>query len=184
MKLVLKSLFVALALAVGLSNAAETAHHPASHPAQASAAPHGHVESAAVPAVRWQAGEPLARGMRRVRAATQSLSQGAHGRLDSAQIKGVAKELDDAVQEMFAQCRLDAEPDAALHPLLARVLQASARLASGDFDAQALAGLEAVLARYPLLFDDATWSVPSVRSDASTSTRLRTSHARSNSVSS
>jgi hypothetical protein len=59
---------------------------------------------------------------------------------------------------MIARCRLDPAPDAALHPLLARVLQASARLAGGEFDAAALAELEAVLQRYPLLFEDAGWS--------------------------
>ena len=39
--------------------------------------------------------------------------------LDEAQVKAVAAELEAAVQDMIARCRLDPEPDAALHPLLA-----------------------------------------------------------------
>lgn len=118
---------------------------------------HGHGEEA-VPAVRWASDEPLRTGMRRLRAATEALSHAAHGHLDAAQVKGIAAELEGAVQDMFAQCRLAPEPDAALHPLLARVLDASATLAEGSFDAGAHDALLAVLARYPLLFDDEGWS--------------------------
>lgn len=121
--------------------------------------PNGH-DDEAVPAVRWASDEPLRSGMRRVRAATEALSHAAHGHLDEAQVKGIAAELEGAVQDMFAQCRLAPEPDAALHPLLARVLDASATLAEGRFDAGAHDALLAVLARYPLLFEDEDWSVP------------------------
>ncbi len=176
-------LSAALMLAAGPSCASEPRQHPASHDAHAPSAGQD-AQDAPAPAVRWQADEALALGMQRVRAATQSLSNGAHGPLESAQVRAVAAELDSAVQGMFALCRLAPEPDAALHPLLARVLQASARLAKGRFDAQALADLEAVLARYPLLFEDATWSTPIDASDAARSTPRAASHPRSNSVSS
>ena len=59
---------------------------------------------------------------------------------------------------MFAECKLEPEPDAALHPLLARVLVAADTLSTSGFDADALADLQAVVARYPLLFDDPAWS--------------------------
>ena len=183
MKLNLLPLFIALMLAATVAGATEPPHDPASH--EAHAPPAGHETHAPPPpAVRWQADEPLARGMRRVRAAKQALAHGAHGHLDPAQVRAIAATLDAAVQEMFAQCRLAPEPDAALHPLLATVLRASARLAPGRFDAAALAELEAVLARYPRLFDDATWTAPSDASDASTSMPWRSSQLRSNSVSS
>jgi len=123
--------------------------------------PHAHGDEA-VPAVRWASDEPLRAGMRRVRAATEMLSHGAHGHLDTAQVQGIAAELEAAVQAMFAQCRLAPEPDAALHPLLARVLDASATLAEGRFDAGAHDALQAVLARYPLLFEDEGWNAPPV----------------------
>jgi hypothetical protein len=114
----------------------------------------------AVPAVRWASDLPLRAGMRRVRAAAEALSHAEHGHLDAAQVQAIAAELSAAVQEMFARCRLAPEPDAALHPLLARVLEASASLADGGFDAGAHDALLAVLARYPLLFEDEGWSAP------------------------
>ncbi|WP_156968864.1 DnrO protein [Arenimonas metalli] len=121
---------------------------------------HGHDADAdaGLPATRWASDAPLREGMRRVRAATEALSHGAHGHLDEAQVKAVAAELEAAVQDMIARCRLDPEPDAALHPLLASVLRASAALAAEGFDPSVLADLEAVLARYPQLFEDADWS--------------------------
>lgn len=184
MKPILSTLIVALMLAAGLSDASERPHDAASHEAHAPPAGHAFHGDGVPPAVRWQADAPLSRGMQRVRIATQALSHGAHGHLDVAQVQAIAGQLEAAVRDMFAQCRLDPEPDAALHPLLARVLQASTRLADGQFDPQALAELQAVLARYPQLFEDAAWSMPSDASDASTSIPLRTSHSRSNSVSS
>ena len=184
MKLKYSVLFAALVLAAGAGNASEPPHAADSHAAHAPSAEDASQAPIVAPAVRWQADEPLSRGMQRVRVATQGLSHGAHGHLDVAQVQAIARELDAAVRDMFAQCRLEPEPDAALHPLLASVLQASATLAEGRFDAAALAGLEAVLLRYPQLFNDAAWTAPSEASDASRSMPLRPSHARSNSVSS
>jgi hypothetical protein len=177
-------LLVAFMLATALARAGELPHDGASHGAHAPPAGHVSHDQASDPVVRWQADEPLARGMQRLRAATRALSHGAHGHLDVAQVQAISRQLDAAVRDMFAQCRLEPEPDAALHPLLARVLQASARLAGGRFDPQALAELEAVLARYPQLFEDAAWTGPSEASDAPRSIPLRASHSRSNSVSS
>ena len=176
--------FLAFLLAAAPANAGEPPHDGASHGAHAPPAEQASDDQAPAPAVRWQADEPLSRGMQRVRNATQALSHGAHGHLDPAQVQAIARELDAAVRDMFAQCRLEPEPDAALHPMLASVLQASARLAEGRFDPKALAWLEAVLARYPRLFEDAAWSLPNDASDASTSIPLRASQPRSNSVSS
>lgn len=143
-------------------------------PAPALAGEHAHAEAAdqhahetpapapdaAVPATRWQPDAPLSRGMQRVRAATAALEHGEHGHLEPGQVQGIAAELRAAVDDMFANCRLEPEPDAALHPLLARVLAASGALAGGEFDAAALDDLRAVLARYPELFDDAAWMAP------------------------
>lgn len=152
------SLALGLALLLPLSAlAGEHAHAEAAdqhaHETAASA------RDAAAPTTRWQPDAPLSRGMQRVRAATAALEHGEHGHLDAAQVQGIAAELRAAVDEMFANCRLDPEPDAALHPLLARVLTASRALSGGEFDQAALEELRAVLARYPELFADAAWSV-------------------------
>ncbi len=134
------------------------AGHGAQH-AHGSQPPAAADDADTAPAIRWASDAPLREGMRRVRAATEGLSHAAHGHLDVGQVRALSAELEAAVQDMIARCRLDPAPDAALHPLLARVLQASAVLAEGEFDAAALAELEAVLMRYPVLFEDADWIV-------------------------
>jgi hypothetical protein len=156
----LSHLCVALLLAAPalVPTTSRVAEPPVEHASHAGHAPGALPELSEAPSVRWQADEPLARGMKRIRAATQALSHGAHGHLGADQVRAIAAELDSAVQDMIAQCRLEPEPDAALHPLLARVLQASALLAAGTFDAKAMEELETVLARYPVLFDDVAWS--------------------------
>lgn len=151
------SLALCLALLPLPALAGEHAHAQAADPhAQEATAP---AHDAAAPATRWRPDAPLSRGMQRVRAATAALEHGEHGHLDAAQVQGIAAELRAAVDEMFANCRLEPEPDAALHPLLARVLGASRALAAGEFNQDALDELRAVLARYPVLFDDAAWSL-------------------------
>ncbi|HEX4854900.1 hypothetical protein [Arenimonas sp.] len=157
------------------AESAQAADHDGANAAQdapAGQATHGHDAAAsaveadgdedhaedALPETRWAPDAPLREGMRRVRAATSALSHAAHGHLDEAQVQAVAVELEAAVQDMIARCQLAPEPDAALHPLLARVLRASAALAAEGFDPAVLTELEAVLARYPQLFEDAGWS--------------------------
>lgn len=141
----------------GHDNAASEAAASAGHDAHESH--DGHVmPDDALPARRWTPDAPLSRGMQRVRAATATLDHGSHGHLDDAQVRNIAAELKSAVDTMFAECKLEPEPDAALHPLLARVLLAADTLSTSGFDADALADLQAVVARYPLLFDDPAWS--------------------------
>lgn len=155
-----------LAVAPGMAAAGEPAHAHDKHTdaghadaASEPAANEGHATlDEALPTQRWTPDAPLSRGMLRVRAATASLEHGSHAHLDQAQVRNIAAELKSAVDMMFAECKLDPEPDAALHPLLARVLVASATLSESGFDAAALADLQAVVARYPLLFDDPAWS--------------------------
>jgi len=113
-----------------------------------------HEPSAANPADRWPADAPLVRGMSRIRTVADALVHASHGHLDAAQVQALAAELKSAVETMFIECRLEPAPDAALHPLLARVLAASQALSDGNFDADALAELRAVLARYAELFED------------------------------
>lgn len=127
-----------------------TAH--AMHGAQGSH--DAHEPSAAATAGRWPADAPLVRGMSRIRVVSDSLAHASHGHLDAAQVQALAAELKSAVETMFVECRLEPAPDAALHPLLARVLAASQALSQGRFDAGALAELRAVLASYAELFEE------------------------------
>jgi hypothetical protein len=126
-------------------------HRDGHAPGAASTAPAGDPAAAAA---RFVADEPLSRGMARVRAATDLLAHAAMGHMDATQVKAQAAELKSAVDTMFAECKLEPAADAAVHPLLARVLTASAAMADGEYDAAAHADLKAVLVRYAELFDD------------------------------
>lgn len=156
---------VALLLAVPAMADTLAAHPEAHAPTEARvsqadhaahALPEGHAD-AALPATRWASDAPLREGMRRVRAAADKLSPEADERPAAVEVQAIAAELEAAVKSMIANCKLEPEPDAALHSLLARVLQVSAALSDGVMDAGAPAELHAVLARYALMFEDAGW---------------------------
>lgn len=102
-------------------------------------------------AARWQADAPLRAGMARVRAATDALEQGGQGR---AQVLALADEIESAVKSMIAQCKLEPAADAALHPLLARLLVASQALRDAPEAPAPLAELRAILAGYEQLFEE------------------------------
>lgn len=127
---------------------------------------HGHDEHAdhtsaatATPPVgeRWATDAPLRAGMLRVRVAAEALEPLAQGSMEPALVRAQADEIDAAVNAMFADCRLEPAPDAALHELLAKLLTASSALRAAPDDAAPLAALHAVLTRYPELFDDSGW---------------------------
>lgn len=101
---------------------------------------------------RWSTDEPLREGMGRLRDAVSALHE------PDADRAG-ADAIDTSVRWMFEHCRLPAEPDQALHGLLARTLKASAELREGADRERALAELESVLADYPRLFDHPGWAV-------------------------
>src|SRR5690606_8290154 len=91
-------------------------HSNATHDTHAADDAHAaHAAAIEYPQVRWQPDAPLTQGMQRVRAATEALAHGGHGHLDEAQLRNIADELQSAVDDMFAQCKLEPEPDAALH---------------------------------------------------------------------
>ena len=113
----------------------------------------------ALPAQRWKADAPLRAGMARVRVATDALAHLEHGQLDSAQVTGAADEIRSAVNAMFSECRLAPDPDAALHPLLARLLVASQAMRDAPTQAAPLAELKDVLLQYGKLFDESGESV-------------------------
>jgi hypothetical protein len=104
---------------------------------------------------RWPPDAPLRAGMARVRVATDALAHLEHGHLAPAQVRALADELRSAVNAMFAQCRLAPAPDAALHPLLARILAASQALRDRPDAAAPVAELKDVLAQYRKQFEQA-----------------------------
>lgn len=150
------STIVALVCGFGLAVAAQAApqdvheHHAA--PAAASAV--------AVPAQRWVPDAPLRAGIRRAYTAVDQLQHYEKGHMTASMAADRASEVEGAVTYMFANCKLTAEPDAALHGILVPLLGAAQALKTDPQDVEAVADMRAALARYPQYFDDPGWSQP------------------------
>jgi len=101
--------------------------------------------------VPWTPDAPLVEGMARVRAALDGLD--AHGAAPD-DVLAAAGEIDEAVEFMFANCRLEPEPDIALHAVLARLMAGSEQLRDHPTDTSPVADMQAAVANYEALFDD------------------------------
>lgn len=147
----------ALALAGALFAAPAMAQSPARHD---HAAHPGHDARVKAPAQRWATDAPLRAGMRTLREATGTLHQYERGRRDATQRDNAVKQIDAAIKDMFANCKLKPEADAALHGLLAKFIVGANAARAGTFGKAELAPMQEALAQYPRLFDDAEWNKP------------------------
>ena len=125
---------------------------------------HGqHTEQAAAaraPAQRWTPDAPLSKGMRRAYVAVDALSHYEMGHMSAPMAVDRADDVVDAVNYMFAHCKLAAEPDAALHGILAPLLGAAQALKADPKKVEAVADMRAALAHYPQYFSDPGWDKP------------------------
>jgi hypothetical protein len=76
---------------------------------------------------------------------------------DAAAAKILADGIDAEVQQLFVQCKLEPAADAALHGVLALLLEGAAGLRADAGDNDAWAKLQQAIALYPERFDDATF---------------------------
>ena len=104
--------------------------------------------------VRWAPDAALLEGMARIRDTMHDLAPLKHNALDGAEVIARADKIDAAIQYLFANCKLPAEPDAALHQILAQLMNGSRALHADPSDAAPLAGMNAALQHYAALFDD------------------------------
>lgn len=138
--------------------APSAAHADAGHDAHAAAPTH----AAALPpeGQRWATDAPLRAGMASIRQTVGALEHGVHGHLDAAQQKEVAAQVDAAVADMIANCKLVPEADASLHGLLATFIAGAAAAREGRFGQSELEAMQGALVLYPQRFDDETWDQP------------------------
>lgn len=118
------------------------AHDGVHHPARAQAVAEGHAP--------WTPDAPLIEGMSRIRSAIAGLEVGP----TPANVVARATDVDAAIESIFANCRLDPEPDVALHAILARLMAATRALHANPSDATPVADMQAAVAHYEALFDD------------------------------
>lgn len=150
---------VALACGLGISFAAQAApQHPHEHhaaPAATSAA-----SAVPVPVQRWAPDASLKIGIRRAYTAVDQLTHHEMGHMSETMVVDRATEVEDAVSYMFANCKLAADPDAALHGILVPLLGAAQALKADPQNIKAVADMRATLAHYPQYFNDPGWDQP------------------------
>ena len=102
----------------------------------------------------WPTDEPLRAGMARIQVAieqasaeVQPLSRDSAGRL--------AGTVEENVAYIVKNCRLPPEPDAALHVLIGRLMNAANQLKAEPAAETAVSELDAILRDYRSTFDDA-----------------------------
>jgi hypothetical protein len=136
------------------------------------ALPQDHHEHAAapapavVPAQRYTPDAPLRAGMRTAHQAIAQLQHAEAGHMSAALTRDRAATVEQAVVSMFANCKLSAEPDAALHGILVPLLTAAQALQATPDHTQLVADMRAAIARYPQYFDDPGWDQPAATADA------------------
>ncbi|MEO8998803.1 MAG: DnrO protein [Rhodanobacter sp.] len=140
-------LLCAFSLASWAQATAQQHHRSATIPATA----------VAVPVQRWTPDASLREGMRRVHAAVAELRHYEMGHMSAPMAVDRAGTVEQAVTFMFAHCQLAAEPDAALHSILAPLLGAAQALKADPKNVTAVADMREAIAHYPQYFNDPGW---------------------------
>jgi hypothetical protein len=138
-----------LGLAVSVQAAPQRAHQH--HPAAETIAPQ------VASAQRWEPDTSLREGIRRAYTAVDQLRHYEMGHMSAPMAVDRAVEVEDAVTFMFSNCKLSAEPDAALHGILASLLGAAQALQTNPKNVKAVAEMREALAHYPDYFNDPGW---------------------------
>ncbi|WEN14531.1 DnrO protein [Rhodanobacter sp. AS-Z3] len=154
----MKHLRTVLVLACGLGLAvsvqAAPQHTHEHHAAPATTTP------AASPAQHWVPDASLREGIRRAYTAVDQLRHYEMGHMSAPMAVDRAVEVEDAVTFMFTHCKLSAEPDEALHGILAPLLGAAQALQSNPKNVKAVAEMREALSHYPHYFNDPGWNNP------------------------
>ena len=114
----------------------------------------------AVPAQRWTPDAPLRAGMRSAYQAVDELQHADSGHMSAAMTRDRAATVEKAVTFMFANCKLSAEPDEALHGILVPLLTAAQALQADPDNTGPVAEMREAIAHYPTYFDDPGWDRP------------------------
>lgn len=139
--------FVLLCAAGSPAFAQEHAHHtpPATVP---STVAHD------APAQRWLADAPLREGMGRIGRTVAAFQHYEHGHMDPGQVTALIANVEQDVQFLVANCKLEPAADAALHSIIAKLLLAAQALKTDPGDQGAIPSMRDALRDYTRQFDD------------------------------
>lgn len=154
---------VLAAAALALASAAVAGTQESEDTAQAH---HGHAAHEPVPAPaptlaegqRWATDVPLREAMLRIReGVASSLHAFREESLSAGEAQALAAAVEADVQYMIANCRLEPQPDAALHLLIGRMLGAAEALRADPAAPGGMPELVSVVRDYGASFDHAGW---------------------------
>lgn len=114
---------------------------------------------AAPPAQPWASDAALRDGMTRIHEALEQLRHYEMGHMDATLARDRAEVIREAAADIFANCKLAPEPDAALHGMLAPLLAAVQAFESDPTDMRQIEAMRAAVADYPRYFDAPRWPV-------------------------
>lgn len=113
--------------------------------------------SANTPTQRWATDLPLRQGMANIRTAVEALGHGQHGHLNPDQTITLAKQIEGHVSGIIADCKLEPRADAALHVIIARLMQGAAALKADPKKTDVVTGMREAVQAYAKQFDDPDW---------------------------
>ena len=155
MKSLLTLGIISLAFSLAPSQAAATHAQDAT-----AAAEHQHEAHAAAtlatpkPGQRWATDAPLREGMGRIRHSVDALGHLAKGSQNAGQAKELAAGIEKDVNFLITNCKLQPEADAALHLIIAKLLQGAHAIKADPSDPKAVELLREAVADYGRSFDE------------------------------
>lgn len=132
---------------------------PALALAQHSHETHDAAAATVSPAHRHATDAPLREGMARIHAALEELRHYEMGHMPESMASDRVDAIQAATDYLFANCKLDANADAALHGMLAPLLAAVQAFRKNSDDTSTIAAMRKAVADYPRIFDDPLWRV-------------------------
>jgi hypothetical protein len=147
-------IFAVSALVLASSAKAVAQNEPTAH-----AAHQDHAAPTLAAGQRWTTDAPLREAMTRIREGVVLRVPAYHqGELSAPQAQQLAESVESNVQFMIANCKLEPEPDAALHALIGRLLVAASAIRREPGAVDGLPKLLAILHDYGTTFDHEGWS--------------------------
>ncbi|MCW8956508.1 MAG: hypothetical protein OQL09_06465 [Gammaproteobacteria bacterium] len=107
---------------------------------------------------KWQTDAPLRQGMNSINEAVKkAVPAFHHDELNKADAKQLAKHINDQVNYLVANCKLEPQADATLHVLIGELLTSADKLSRDPLSNQGMPGLVKALMQYPNYFEHQGW---------------------------
>lgn len=108
---------------------------------------------------RWETDQPLRTGMERIRdAASPVLAAHARGSVTPDEAKGLSASIQENVNYLMQNCKLEPKADAALHVLITDLLMGAGLLVENPQSKEGATLIVDALRHYPEYFNDPGWT--------------------------